>query len=342
MNKCVTLLLLALGFSTSGPSAADSIDVTSLGRLDLEYRTVVEIDTYPGQPLAAEVSFRQGEAFSVVTPYRVQRLSYLLPPGAEVTARQPIAVLEGPEIHHFLSEFDVKQQLLENAERRFINNRELYAKKAIESSQWLRISEDYYRLKLEFEHMRHFHALLLEDDGEDDVVTITAPVDGVIKYSQATPGILAGEELAVIIPPSAIRLQVALPSSQRGHLAGFDAGGCRLGFALVGAIARDFFVEAWSTPLQPECRLLPGERLMVVPRYSIDGYRVDRASVFQWQGRAHLFVLDGNRLEPVPVDVAGTVEGDYVVSSQLALTGREVLVTSVSAVQGVLLGLGGE
>lgn len=81
---------------------------------------------------------------------------------------------------------------------------------------------------------------------------------------------------------------------------------------------------------------------MVAPLYSVDGYRVDRESVFQWQGRAHVFVRDGDRLEAVPVEVVSTIEGDYVVSSQRALAGREVLVTSVSAAQGVLLGLGGE
>lgn len=341
MNYLNTTLLTALLFAQT--AGAQVINTADLGQLTLEYQPATEVGSYPGQSLAAQVSFRQGEAFSVVTPYRVQRLNYLLPPGSEVAAGQPIAVLQGPEIHHFLSEFDIKKQLLLDSEKRFNSNRALYEKKAIKASQWLQISEDYYALKLDFEHMRHFQELLIEEQGRDeDSVTITAPVAGIIQYSQSAPGISAEDEIAVIIPRSAIRLRVALPVAQRTQLESFKAATCNLDVAIVSGIINDFFVEAWSEPVQEQCNFLPGQQIMVKPYFKLPAYRVSRRSVFQWQGQSHLFLLDGDELVAIPVVITSTEGSDYIVTTDQLLQGREVLVTSVSAAQGVLLGLGGE
>lgn len=324
-------------------AGAQVINTADLGRLTLEYQTVSQVDAYPGQSLAAQVSFRQGEAFSVVTPYRVQQLSYLLQPGAEVSAGQPIAVLQGPEIHHFLSEFDVKKQLLMDAEKRYNNNLALYEKQAIKASQWLQISEDYYTLKLEFEHMRHFHELLIEEkDRQEDSVTITAPVAGVIEYSQGEPGIAADGEIAVIAPRSAIRLKVHVPAAQRTHLSGFRTDECTLEVAIISGIVSDFFVETWSDPLPADCQFLPGQQLMVTPYFKLPAYQVARSSVFQWQGQAHLFLRDGDQLVATPVELVSTTGSDYFVITEQPILDREVLVSSVSAVQGILMGLGGE
>ncbi len=341
MNYLNTTFLTALLFAQA--ASAQVIDAADLGHLALEYQPATEVDSYAGQSLAAQVSFRQGEAYSVVTPYRVQRLNYLLQPGAEVAAGQPIAVLQGPEIHHFLSEFDIKKQLLRDAEKRFNSNRALYDKKAIKASQWLQISEDYYGLKLDFEHMRHFHELLIEEQGQDeDSVTITAPVKGIIQYSQNAPGIAADDEIAVIVPPSAIRLRVAIPMNQRTQLAGFKAETCELEVAIVSGIINNFFLEAWSEPVQKQCGFLPGQQIMVRPYFELPAYSVSRSSVFQWQGQSHLFLLDGDKLVATPVVIAGSEGTDYVVTTDQSLQGHEILVTSVSAAQGVLLGLGGE
>ena len=87
------LLLLSL------QAAADTVSLDKLGLLRLEFAPVEAIDGYRGQPLAARVAFRPGEAVSMVAPHRVQQIRYLVPPGSAVTAGQPIASTKQPFCH---------------------------------------------------------------------------------------------------------------------------------------------------------------------------------------------------------------------------------------------------
>lgn len=322
--------------------AGREIELTQLGQLALDYRPAVRAEGYAGPSLAAEVTFRPGEAFVIVTPYRVQRLEYLLEPGADAVAGQPIARLHGAEVHHFRTEFEIRRQMLAEAEQRFDRNRSLYQDRAIEAGQWREVSEAYYAAKLEFEHLRHFNDLLVAGDPQEDSVTLTTPVSGIIDFRQNAPGVAAGEAVAIAIPRSALRLKAWFPVRQRGQLAGFRTAGCELEVALVGQVVRDFFVEVWSEPVDPDCGLLPGQRLMVTPSLKLPAYRVDGRSIFQLGGEPHLFLRREDRLVAIPVTIAGNSGPDYVVTAEQTLEGRDVLVTSVSAVQGILLGLGGE
>ena len=62
----------------------------------------------------------------------------------------------------------------------------------------------------------------------------------------------------------------------------------------------------------------------------------------QWQGETALLIRNGELLEPVIVTLLATAGTDYIVSCNADLAGRSLLSSSVSAVQGVLMGLGGE
>lgn len=55
-----------------------------------------------------------------------------------------------------------------------------------------------------------------------------------------------------------------------------------------------------------------------------------------------MLVRRGDALESVPVSLLMPDGEDYAISAASELAGSEVLVTSVSAVQGILLGLGGK
>lgn len=323
---------------------ADSVALAELGLLRLEFNEVKALDRYQGQALSARVGFRPGEAVSLVTPYRVQQIRYLVGPGENVAAGQTIAVMSGPEIHHFLTEFEVTAQRLAATQKRYESNRKLYQRQAIDEARWIEISEAYFSLQLEYEHMRHFRELLGKTDkeGDEDRITLHSPARGIIKYRQDSPGIDSGEELALLLPEGSLRLQVSVPLTRRSGLESLATGSCELAVDSVSSVASDFFVEAWSEPVNDSCHLLPGQRLMVKPAYRTRGYLLPRKAVFQWRGQPTVLLRKEEALHTVDVELLSSDGANYAVNCPTEIGGGQVLISSVSAVQGILMGLGGE
>jgi len=335
------LVFVLLSISVSASAQADSIPLSELGDLQLRFTPAQQSDSYAGRPMAALASYRLNEAFSVVAPYRVRQIRYLHAPGAIIARGELIARLSGPEVHHFMTEFEVLAMRLASAQRRFNSNRELYERQAIDEGRWIEISEAYYALQLEYEHMRHFHELLTPSP-DKDALWLKSPEAGLLKYEQSRSGLAAGDELAVIIPTDALRLRVAVPLRHKEHIAALSYGDCEVSIATVSGIADDFSVEGWSDPLEGVCRRIPGERLMVTPRYRESGYLVPRTAVMQWQGHSAVLVKRDSKLETVEVSILASAGQNYFVSSHEELANSSLLTSSVSAVQGKLSGLGGE
>jgi hypothetical protein len=321
---------------------AETVAIGKLRALALEYQVVRAVDLYPGQPVSAQVAAPGGEAFTVVAPARVQQLSYLLPAGTEVAQGEAFAVLRGPELHHFLTEYEATGQLLEDASRRYESHRKLYEQKAIDENRWVEVSERYHTLRLEHEHMRHFHDLVIEEREREDALVLGAPVAGIIDYTYTADGLRPGDTIASFIPRDAIRLVASIPHRRSADLAFLETEGCRLAVSRVSGITTGFFVEAWSEPIAGRCALMPGQRLAATPLYRTRAFRLPRQAVLQRETGSHIFLREGDMLRTVPVELLAADDGDYIVTSSTPLDGRDALVTSVSAVQGILLGLGGE
>jgi len=334
----VALLLLL----TAVACRAETVAIDRLRALALEYQTIEAVDLYPGQPVSAEVAAPGGEAFAVVTPARVQQISYALPAGTVVAQGEAFAVLRGPAIHHFLTEYEATGQLLEDASRRYESHRKLYERQAIDESRWVEVSERYQTLRLEHEHMRHFHDLVIEERKQEDAVVLGAPIAGIIDYTYSAGGLRSGDTVASFIPRDAIRLVASIPHRLSADLAFLEAAGCRLAVSRVSGITTGFFVEAWSEPVADRCALIPGQRLAATPFYRTAAFRLPRQAVVQRETGSHIFLREGDLLRAVPVELLAADRADYIVTSTTALGGREALVTSVSAVQGILLGLGDE
>ena len=73
-----------------------------------------------------------------------------------------------------------------------------------------------------------------------------------------------------------------------------------------------------------------------------NAYRVSKLAVFQLQRASYIWVRRGDSLAAVAVTVLGAEDESYVVRCEVSLAGQDALISSVSAVQGVLLGLGEE
>jgi hypothetical protein len=324
------------------PAVAQEVDIAALGSLQLSFVQAETVEVYPAQPLSAQVSFRSGDAFSLVAPGRVQQIDYRVEVGAAVAQGQPFAILRGPEMHHFQIEYEASKQMLEATRRRFNSNKALYERKAIRESQWIEVSEKYYAAQLEYEHLRHFYELVRSDTQDPDALTLVAPFAGLIDYDAKHGAIEAGESIARFIPQKSVRLEVALPNALRADIAYLQTDLCQLAVEQVGGMARGFFVSAWTETVKPECQLIPGQQLLVTPLLRARAYRVTQNSVFQWGEGSHVMVKQGQSLLPVAVTLLGSEGDDYLLLSDEPLAGREILVSSVSAVQGLLLGLGGE
>ncbi|MBN7795952.1 hypothetical protein [Parahaliea mediterranea] len=336
------ILALALAGFCAAPAQAQRIDIDTLGSLQLDYTRVAASAGYTGAPLAGDVGFRPGDALSVVSPYHIQRIRYLVNPGGAVTRGQPVAELAGPEIHHFLVQYEVAAERLAVARKRFESNRELYQRRAIDEQRWIEISDAYFSLRLEHEHLAHFRELLREAPDNSDHILFTAPAAGRLLYRLTSPGIAAGGEIAQVVPDSALRLRVAIPAGAGGGPSRLARGECDLAIDAIDSVVEGFHRRAWSAPLAPECPWLPGQRVMVSPFYPQQGYEVPRESLLHWEGDPAVLLRSGAQLELVPVEVVSSTTGGYFVRCDATLSDREVLSASVSAVQGILLGLGGE
>lgn len=340
MTRKILTLLLAL---VAGPAFALRLPITELGAFQLEFVAAQALQNFPGQPVPATVTYRQGRAYSVSSPGRLQQIEYLVAPGEWVGQGEPFAVLRGPEMHHFEMRYDSNRALLAGAKRRFDSNRALYENRAIDESRWLQISENYYAQQLEFEHLRHFFELVVEGDGDPDSLTLVAPLGGLIDYNAASAVVEEGDSIARFVPTDALALQAMLPNRLRAEVVALQAGSCALAVERVSGTSAGFFVQAWTAPLQPACELLPGQQVMATPLLRGDGmYLLPRSAVFQLDRQTLVLVRAGNALETVAVTPVISQGKDYVLRAGQDLTGREVLVSSVSALQGILLGLGGE
>lgn len=337
--RIVATLLMVL---TTAAGRAETVAIDKLRALTLEYQTIEAVELYPGQPVSAQVAAPGGEAFAVVAPARVQQINYRLPAGTAVARGEAFALLRGPELHHFLTEYEATAELLADASRRYESHRKLYEKKAIDESRWVEVSERYHTLRLEHEHMRHFHDLVIEEREQEDALVLGAPVAGIIDYAYSADGLRSGDTIASFIPRDAIRLVASIPHRQSADLAFLEAAGCRLAVSRVSGITSGFFVEAWSEPVADRCPLMPGQRLAATPLYRTSAFRLPRQAVLQREAGSHIFLREGNVLRAVPVELLAADGADYIVTATTPLGGRDALVTSVSAVQGVLLGLGGE
>ena len=86
-----------------------------------------------------------------------------------------------------------------------------------------------------------------------------------------------------------------------------------------------------------------GQQVLATPLVrSANTYRLPRSAVFQLARQNYVLVRSGDSLTAQEVELLGSQGDDYLLRASAGLEGAEVLVASVSAVQGILLGLGGE
>lgn len=339
---CVLLFASLVGMA-SALAQADAIALADLGDLELRYASLTATDRVPGVPLRAEVRVRGGEALQVLLPRTTQRMVFLVSPGQSVAAGDPVVRLEGPEIHHWQLEFEALADRFTTAKARYTGNEALYRSGALAADRWAAIQDSYLALSLEYEHMHHFAQLLLSaPPSHPEALLVAAPEAGRVLFDTRAPDHGEGDVLFTLVPEDALRLQVHVPTNRAGALQALQLATCQLDIVSVDQQATGYFVAAWSAAVTPACELIPGAVVSAVPLYAASALVVPRDAVFQWQRGTHVVVRRDNELVPQRVVVLADTEAGYAIADDPELVGREVLVTSVGAVQGLLMGLGGE
>jgi hypothetical protein len=322
-------------------AAATSLNLADLGKYNFTFDKVKTVDHIAGNHVLAQVTEKQGQHFSVFLPFAVQQVNYLVANGQLMTKDQPIAYLNGYDVHHFLDEFEVAKQLFNSAEQQYNSSKHLYKNKALKQSQWLEISQLYFSAQLRFEHMNHYMSFLSID--KDDKVAIIAPIDGFLRYGLDSSAKKEGELLFDIIPKEAIRLKMSLPLKNLEHLGHIEVmnKSCKLGIDNKEQVVNQFSVTVWSASLT-HCSLTLGQHVVVTPVYDQKAYVIKKSAVFEFDNKNYVGVKTSTMLNLVEVNLLGSTAGSYFFSSNEALTDQEILVTSLSAIQGILLELGGE
>ena len=341
MKSFFSFLLLVLTASTA-TAQNQRISLESLGRLSLNFAAPQIVPAVPTPAVSGEVSYLPGNGYQLVLPFRVSQQQYLVAPQASVATNTPLVKLTGSEVHHFYEILRAQKDIYDQAEQRYQQNLPLFNSKSINQQSWQAITDHYFASKLELGHLEHAEELLRRSADEDSAL-LTAPVAGVF--------IPAGKQLDTeafvygeVIEQSALRLKVQLPSQLAGKVSALTVGACYLDVAYRERLSSGLISRLWSAPVtgNADCALGFADAVRVTPVIEQAGLAVPASSVYFFEGEYYALAKEGAELVPVAVTVLGRYDGQLLIADNAQLKNAQILISSVSAVQGILLGLGGE
>lgn len=330
--------LLPLAQATEQPQ---SVDMAALQAYQLEYANAEPVEKIQGSPVLGQVSYQPGSAYDVSLPFAVMQRNWLVNDGEGVKAGQPVADIRGREVEHFFDEYQAAKRLFEVAERNYQANQTEHTKGIVSSPQWLTLEREYHAAALAWEHVRHLRSLLSQD--KQGNVTILSPVDGILMFASGDERLSADAQLFRVIAPSAVQLSVMMPSDSLAGLSGFEVEGgqCDMPLFKVGGRLQGIRQQTWSR-IPSDCGLKLGQTLAVKPVYPSSVYRVPVSAVFELHNQDYVAVREQARLRLVAVKVRQSQAQALLVQASTALDGEAVLSRSVSALQGLFMGLGRE
>lgn len=353
-TPAILLLFITVLMSSHAKAEADetptNVSINSLGDLQVQYALVQESTHYADIPLTAKVSYALSEQYMLIAPFMPQQTAMLLPHGSPVKKGQAIAKLSGSEVHHFQEMLVSQQFVLTVNKERYVEGKILFEKGAISVHKWVEIAEQYHDNLIAFGHLKHFAELIQTDNNDKESVTLIAPSEGLLLYPQMVTKTTDEPVLAVIVPLSQVKLAIAAPINQATSIISVESPFCEsatLAIASQEHTADNFHVTLWSEPVSQQCQLQLGQTIRVTPNLARTTQVVPKNSVFSWQQTPHVMVKQGLQLVPTPVNIITSEPSDsgansYFIEPMSILANSEILSSSVSAVQGMLAGMGGE
>lgn len=332
------LLVTAYGFA-----AQYTLDIKDLKELKLLTKQAESVNVYPGRPTLGEITEVPGQAYAIRSPFTAQQVFFLYPVGTTLTSGQDFVKLSGPEVHHYYSQYQVKKSLFELAEQQYKRNKSLYAQSAISQQLWMDINNTYYLAKLDYDEMQHFFELVSGFDEQSETLTLKSPITGVLRFSNLE-SLTEENMIARVVPLDSIKLTFNITNKDAPNFAflSIPATDCKLQVSTIELVSAGLSTRAWSEALTPACPFTIGQHISVMPYFNQQAYSIPRQSVFSMSGEQYVFVKSADKLTAVKVILTSSVAQNYIVTSEVDLVNKEILISSVSAAQGVLLGLGSE
>ena len=339
MKNSLLILLFSLLLCSNALAQDFSVDIKILKDLTLKTQTVEQASYFNGKAMMARVSVLPGQAYTFKSPIDVQQVQYLKGNGASVKKHERYVIIKGPEVHHFYMAYKMKKVIAEQAQAYFNNSKLLYARKSISEQAWLDISNAYHNTKMEFDELTHFFDSVLSFDEKNDALTLGAPIEGILQYNRST-ALNMDDIIASFVPLQAIRLKVNLPINITTKPSGLSHDNCQLTIDFTESTDTAFYQTAWTQALNSQCNFAIGQVISTVPIYQANVYKVKKTSVFNLEGENYIFVLNNNHYQAIKVMLVTSEGANYILQSQSSLDNKSVLTSSVSAVQGILQGLG--
>jgi hypothetical protein len=80
----------------------------------------------------------------------------------------------------------------------------------------------------------------------------------------------------------------------------------------------------------------------VTPIRKVEGHKILKSAVFEFDNKNYIAIKSNSSLAVIPINILGANQGMYIFETNEAINGKLALISSVSIVQGHLLGLGVE
>jgi hypothetical protein len=321
-------------------SARAEIPLSTLGQLELQFGDVTTATEYTHADYVAVPTPLPGSAMRMIAPIAPQQRLYLVANGEPVEQGQKIALLRGAEVHHFFDNYAALTESYQLAKKRYDANQALYKTGSVSQEKWQQITADYLKARLEWGHFNHFSEIFSAVPDDEDAGYLLAPIAGYFFFA-SDEGSPDAVNLGEVVADENIRLRTLLPASLATSVTRLGLSQCSLPIERREHIAAQMMVAVWSATMTNACAGLPGQFIRVTPITEQKVQMISPNALFTHHQQTQVLVKDGQRLVPMPVNViAQTNTQQLVIAYTPELLGKSVLTTSVSAVQGLLIGLG--
>nr|WP_136252141.1 hypothetical protein [Ningiella ruwaisensis] len=340
MNKYIFIyLLIHMFIPKTGLAQELVVKISDLKNLEQTTHKVKGISFYEGRPLSGRVSEMPGQSYSVVSPIEIHQAQYLINSGIQVEKGTPFAVIKGPEVHHYIEQFQQAKLIYEQSKSLYENQQALFKKGLLNQDIWLQTVQLYSKSKLDYEEYQHFFDNIEPSSINADSLIILAPIDGYLLY-QHQERTMAGDLLTKIIPHDALRISASFALNNRVTPTALRFETCEIAIATNFNTDSRFFSTLWTEPLPDHCVAHYGQQLNVQPIYNQPLFSIPKNAVFDMDGQYYVLVKSEEFYEAVEVELLSSSSTHYTVSTTRNLGDFEILTSSVSAVQGIMMGIG--
>lgn len=339
LGRRLLLLSALVASAAAGNARTAEIPKDRLRELQIEYAKVDAVSERPGAELLVEVKPLPGDAFTLRLPFAPNRITPVVTQGSLVQEGDVLARVSGPELAAWVLHADAVELQFADAQRRFTENRGLFERQAISSATWSDITQRYYELRDQMHHVEHTREVLRLSEHHTGA-DLLAPRTGLVSFSDLSVAFVGEFEVAHIAEEGALRASGLLAQGVEQRPVSLSLAACKIPIRRVENQASSLARRFWSAALIGCMEARPGVLLEGRLSYPFDGYIVPRKAIISLGGQAGVLLNAGNALEFVPVEISYEDRAFFYITSALDLDRRQVLVSSTSAVQGMLMGLG--